>query len=118
MRWSRHCITSAPQGISYSDRGSHYLSVRYSEQLAEAGIELSFGSRGDRDNNALAETINGLDKTEAIHRGDGPWKTRESVEMGNPATGTLVQPSPTAGNNRVGRQAEGEANYWRLLAEK
>ena len=104
--------------IHHSDRGSQYLSIRYSERLAEASIEPSVGSRGDSYDKALAETINGLDTTEAIHRGGGPWKTRESVEMGNPATGTLVQPSPTAGNNRVGRQAEGEANYWRLLAEK
>ena len=63
-----------------SDRGSQYLSIRYSERLAEAGIERSVGSRGDSYDNALAETINSLYKTELMHR-LGPWKTRESVEM-------------------------------------
>jgi putative transposase len=66
--------------IHHSDRGSQYLSIRYSERLAEAGIEPSVGSRGDSYDNALAETINGLYKAELIHR-RGPWKTRESVAM-------------------------------------
>ncbi|WP_260444796.1 integrase core domain-containing protein, partial [Burkholderia sp. Bp8986] len=57
-----------------------YVSIRYSERLAEAGIEQSVGSRGDSYDNALAETINGLYKTELIHR-RAPWKTRESVEL-------------------------------------
>ncbi len=66
---TRHC-----------DRGSQYISIRYSERLAEAGIEPSVGSRGDSYDNALAETINGLYKAELIHR-RAPWKTRESVEL-------------------------------------
>jgi transposase InsO family protein len=66
--------------IHHSDRGSQYVSIRYTERLAEAGIEPSVGSRGDSYDNALAETINGLYKTEIIHR-RGPWKTRESVEL-------------------------------------
>jgi len=109
-----------PQGnnslIHHSDRGSQYLSIRYSERLAEAGIEPSVGSRGDSYDNALAETINGLYKTELIHR-RGPWKTRASVEM---ATlhwvhwfnhQRLLEP--------IGYipPAEAEANYWRQLAE-
>lgn len=57
--------------IHHSDRGSQYLSMRYSERLAEAGIEPSVGSRGDSYDNALAETINGLYKTELIHRRAG-----------------------------------------------
>lgn len=57
-----------------------YLSIRYTERLAEAGIEPSVGSRGDSYDNALAETINGLYKAELIHR-RGPWKSRESVEL-------------------------------------
>ncbi len=57
-----------------------YVSIRYSERLAEAGIEPSVGSRGDSYDNALAATINGLYKTELIHR-RAPWKTRESVEL-------------------------------------
>ncbi len=66
--------------IHRSDRGSQYVSIRYTERLAEAGIEPSVGSRGDSYDNALAETINGLYKTELIHR-RAPWKTRESVEL-------------------------------------
>ena len=66
--------------IHHSDRGSQYVSIRYSERLAEAGIEPSVGSRGDSYDNALAETINGLYKAELIHR-RAPWKTREAVEL-------------------------------------
>ena len=66
--------------IHHSDRGSQYVSIRYSERLAEAGIEPSVGSKGDSYDNALAETINGLYKAELIHR-HGPWKTKESVEL-------------------------------------
>ena len=66
--------------IHHSDRGSQYVSIRYSERLAEAGIEPSVGSRGDSYDNALAETINGLYKAELIKR-RGPWKTKESVEL-------------------------------------
>ena len=54
--------------IHHSDRGSQYVSIRYSERLAEAGIEPSVGSKGDSYDNALAEMINGLYKTELIHR--------------------------------------------------
>jgi len=63
----------------YSDRGSQYLSIRYSERRAEAGIEPSVGSVGDSYDNALAETINGLFKAEVIHR-RGPWRSFEAVE--------------------------------------
>jgi transposase InsO family protein len=66
--------------IHHSDRGSQYVGIRYSERLAQAGIEPSVGSRGDSYDNALAETINGLYKAELIHR-KAPWKTRESVEL-------------------------------------
>ena len=66
--------------IHYSDRGSQYMSIRYRERLAEAGIEPSVGSKGDSYDNALAETINGLYKTELIHR-RAPWKTKESLEL-------------------------------------
>ncbi len=62
------------------DRGSQYVSIRYSERLSEAGIEPSVGSKGDSYDNALAETINGLYKAELIHR-RGAWKTKESVEL-------------------------------------
>jgi transposase InsO family protein len=65
--------------IHHSDRGSQYVSIRYSERLAEAGIEPSVGSVGDSYDNALAETINGLYKAEVIHR-RGPWRSFEAVE--------------------------------------
>lgn len=66
--------------IHHSDRGVQYVSIRYTERLAEAGIEPSVGSIGDSYDNALAETINGLYKAEVIHR-RGPWKTTEAVEI-------------------------------------
>ena len=66
--------------IHHSDRGAQYVSIRYTERLAQAGIEPSVGSRGDSYDNALAETINGLYKAELIHR-RAPWRTRESVEL-------------------------------------
>lgn len=66
--------------VCHSDRGSQYVSIRYSERLAEAGIEPSVSSKGDSYDNALAETINGLYKAELIHR-RAPWKTKESVEL-------------------------------------
>ena len=70
----------ASQGlIHHSDRGCQYLSIRYTERLTEAGIEASVGSVGDSYDNALAETIIGLYKTEVIHA-RGPWRTLDAVE--------------------------------------
>lgn len=66
--------------IHHSDRGAQYLAIRYTERLAEAGIEPSVGSVGDSYDNALAETIIGLYKTEVIYR-RGPWKHAEAVEF-------------------------------------
>ncbi|WP_395517195.1 IS3 family transposase [Pseudorhizobium flavum] len=66
--------------VHHSDRGSQYVSIRFSERLAEAGIEPSVGSVGDSYDNALAETINGLYKAEVIHR-RGPWRNFEAVEF-------------------------------------
>jgi transposase InsO family protein len=66
--------------VHHSDRGSQYVSIKYTERLAEAGIEPSVGSVGDSYDNALAETINGLYKAEVIHR-RGPWRNFESVEF-------------------------------------
>ena len=65
--------------VHHSDRGSQYLSIRYTERLAEAGAVTSVGSRGDSYDNALAETIIGLYKTELIRR-RGPWKGIDQVE--------------------------------------
>ena len=103
--------------IHHSDRGSQYVSIRYTERLAQAGIEPSVGSRGDIYDNALAETINGLYKTELIHR-RAPWKTRESVELATLEWVhwfnhlRLLEP--------IGYipPAEAEANYWRQLASE
>ncbi len=66
--------------IHHSDRGVQYLSIRYAERLQEAGIEPSVGRVGDSYDNALAETINGLYKTEVI-RQQGPWRNIEDVEF-------------------------------------
>jgi transposase InsO family protein len=74
--WSR----SGTKGVvHHSDRGSQYLSIRYSERLAEAKAQPSVGSVGDSYDNALAETIIGLYKTEVIHR-RGPWRHLDAVE--------------------------------------
>ena len=98
----------------HSDRGSQYVSIRYTERLEQAGIQPSVGSRGDSYDNALAETVNGLYKAELIHR-RGPWKTRESVEL---ATLQWVHwfnhvrlLKPIGGIP----PAEAEAHYWRQL---
>lgn len=66
--------------IHHSDRGTQYVSIRYTERLAEAGIEASVGSVGDAYDNALAETVIGLYKTELI-RQRGPWRDVEQVEL-------------------------------------
>ena len=102
--------------VHHSDRGSQYLSIKYTERLAEAGIEPSVGSVGDSYDNALAETINGLYKAEVIHR-RGPWRTMEVVEF---ATLEWVDWF----NNRrllepIGNipPAEAEERYYAMLAE-
>ena len=66
--------------IHHSDRGVQYVSIRYTERLAEAGIEPSVGSVGDSYDNALAESVIGLYKTEVIQK-LGPWRNRDSVEF-------------------------------------
>ena len=97
--------------VHRSDRGVQYLSIEYSERLAEAGIDPSVGSVGDSYDNALAETIDGLYKAEVIHR-HGPWRSFEAVEY---ATLEWVDRF----NNRrllgpIGNipPAEAEANYY------
>ncbi len=66
--------------VHHSDRGVQYVSIKYTECLAEAGVEPSVGSVGDSYDNALAETINGLYKAELIWR-RGPWRSFEAVEF-------------------------------------
>jgi transposase InsO family protein len=74
--WSR---SGAKGVVHHSDRGSQYLSIRYTERLTQAGVKPSVGSVGDSYDNALAETIIGLYKTEVIHR-RGPWQKLDDVE--------------------------------------
>ena len=66
--------------VNHCDRGSQYVSIKYMERLLEAGIEPSVDSVGDSFGNALAETINGLYKTEVIHR-RGPWRSFAAVQF-------------------------------------
>ena len=75
--WSRPTTEGL---VHHSDRGVQYLSIRYTERLAEAGIEPSVGSIGDSYDNALAESVIGLYKTEVIRR-EGPWKGLDDVEF-------------------------------------
>ena len=100
--------------VHHSDRGSQYLSIKYTERLADAGIEPSVGSVGDSYDNALAETINGLFKAEVIHR-RGPWRSFEAVEYATLEwvdwfnTRRLLEP---IGNIPP---AEAEANFYAAL---
>jgi putative transposase len=66
--------------VAHTDRGSQYVSIRYTERLAQAGIAASVGTVGDSFDNALAETMNGLYKTELI-KPRGPWRTLDAVEI-------------------------------------
>ena len=98
--------------VHHSDRGGQYLSIRYTERLAEAGGVTSVGSRGDSYDNALAETIIGLYKTELIRR-RGPWKGLDDVEYATLEWvdwfnhGRLLEPIGDV------PPAEFEADYWR-----
>ena len=74
------CDDTVGDLIHHSDRGSQYLSMRYTDRLVDAGIEPSVGSRGDSYDNALAESVIGLFKTVVIRR-QGPWRTIETVEF-------------------------------------
>ena len=81
--WSRR---SADLGglVHHSDRGAQYLAIRYTERLADEGAATSVGSKGDSYDNALAESVNGLYKTELI-RARGPWRTADQVELATAA---------------------------------
>jgi len=114
------CDRGAPADeslIHHSDRGVQYLSIKYTERLAEAGIEPSVGSVGDSYDNALAETVIGLYKTELI-RNSGPWRGLEDVEIATLEWvwwfnhQRLLEP--------IGHipPAEHEENYYRSLEEE
>jgi putative transposase len=101
--------------IHHSDRGSQYVSIRYSERLAEAGIEPSVGSKGDSYDNALAETVNGLYKAELIHR-RAPWKTKESLELATLEWVSWFNHHRLLEPIGYIPPAEAEENYYRQLA--
>ena len=103
--------------VHHSDRGSQYVSIRYSERLSEAGVEPSVGSKGDSYDNALAETINGLYKAELIHR-RGPWKTREAVELATLEWVAWFNHHRLLEPIGYIPPAEAEANYYRKLAKQ
>ncbi len=117
LRGAGQQATSPPRrACSPSDRGSQYVSIKYTERLAEAGIEPSVGSVGDTYDNALAETINGLYTAEVIHR-SGPWQNLEAVQFATLQwvdwfnTRRLLEP---IGNIP---QVEAEERYYAMLVE-
>jgi len=104
--------------VHHSDRGVQYLSIRYSERLAENDIVASVGSKGDSYDNALAESFNGLYKWELIHQ-RGPWRGHDDVEFG---TMTYVDwfnhrrlHSGLTDDNSYVTPAEHEAAYYRQI---
>ena len=103
--------------VHHSDRGSQYLSIRYTERLAQAGIEPSVGSRGDSYDNALAESVNGLYKAELIHR-RAPWKTRAAVELATLEWVSWFNHHRLLEPIGYIPPAEAEVSYYRQLAEK
>ncbi len=100
--------------IHHSDRGSQYVSIRYTERLAEAGIEPSVGSVGDSYDNALAETIIGLFKTEVIDRQS--WKHRDAVELATLEWVDWYNHKRLLGSIGHIPPAEAEANYYQQRA--
>jgi transposase InsO family protein len=109
---SDHIETNSDQLLLHSDRGSQYLSIKYTERLSEAEIAPSVGRVGGSYDNALAETINGLFKAEVIHR-RGPWRSFDAVEYA-----TLVWVDWF--NNRrllepIGNIPPAEANFYAAL---
>jgi transposase InsO family protein len=100
--------------VHHSDGGVQYVSIKYTERLADAGVEPSVGSVGDSYDNALAESVIGLFKTEVIHR-HGPWRSFEAVEFAALEwvdwfnTRRLIEP---IGNMP---QAEAENRYYAII---
>lgn len=106
-----HARQPADSLIHHSDRGSQYVSIRYTERLAEAGIEPSVGSVGDSYDNALAETINGLYKAEVVHR--RTWKSREALELATLRWIDWYNTTRLLGPIGFIPPAEAEENYYR-----
>ena len=103
--------------VHHSDRGSQYVSIRYTQRLAQAGIEPSVGSRGDSYDNALAETINGLYKAELIHR-CAPWKTKAAVELATLEWVAWFNHHRLLESIGYIPPVEAEASYYQQLAQK
>jgi transposase InsO family protein len=101
--------------VHHSDRGSQYVSIKYSERLAEAGIEPSVGCKGESYDNALAKTINGRYKAELIHR-RAPWKTRETVELATLEWVSWLNHHRLLEPLGYISPAEAEANYYKQLS--
>ena len=102
--------------IHHSDRGVQYVSIKYTERLAEAGLVPSVGSVGDSYDNALAETINGLYKAEVIHR-CGPWRSMEAVEFATLDWVDWFNNRRLLGSIGNIPPAEAEANYYASMEE-
>lgn len=100
--------------IHHSDRGVQYLSIRYSERLGEAGIEPSVGSVGDSYDNALAETIIGLYKTELIRK-RGPWRNPDAVEYATLEWVDWFNHRRLLSSNCDRPPAEVEAEYYEVI---
>jgi putative transposase len=107
--------SESDQLVHHSDRGSQYVSIRYTERLGEAGINPSVGNTGSAYDNALAETINGLYKTELIHR-RAPWKTKASVELATLEWVSWFNHQRLLESMSDVPPAESEARYYRQLA--
>ena len=109
------CDDTVGDLVHHSDRGSQYLSMRYTERLADAGIEPSVGSRGDSYDNALAESVIGLFKAEVIRR-KGPWRTLEAVEFATLAWVDWFNHRRLLGPIGFVPPAEYEAHYYEQAA--
>ena len=103
--------------VHHSERGSQYVSICYSERLAQAGVEPSVGSKGDSYDNALAETINGLYKAELIHR-RAPWKTKQSLELATLQWVSWFNDQRLLEPIGYIPPAEAEENYYRQVASQ
>ncbi len=106
-----------PLLFHHSDRGWQHVSIRYCERLTEAGIKVSAGSRGDSDDYALAETINGPYKAELMHR-QAPWKTNEAVELATLEWVSWFNQHRLLEPIGYIPPAEAEANYYHQLTEQ